>query len=302
KTIVFFGTDSFSADSLEVLIECGFNIAAVVTKPDSAKGRSKELTPSPVKILAQKHSITVLQPDKVSEISKEIKNIKGPIGVLVSYGNLIPQEVLNLFEQGIVNLHPSLLPKYRGPSPIESVILNGEKETGVTFIQLTNEMDAGPIYYQAKFEIPKDQTASELYETLGFTGAIELKQILPEIMDGTLQPSPQDDTQATYCNLIEKKDGIIDWNKPAQQIEREVRAYNIWPKSRTKLGDVEAIITAARVTDGNGNPGSTELRGSELIIYCGKDCLSIDKIQPLGKKEMPVQAFLAGYKNKIIVQ
>lgn len=302
KTIIFFGTEAFSATSLQALIDAGFNIAAVVTKPDTAKGRSKELTPSPVKILAQTHNIPVWQPENVTDITEKIENTENRVGILVSYGKLIPDDILALFEPiGIINVHPSLLPKYRGPSPIESSIVNGDTETGVSIMKLNSETDAGPVCSQTKIDLNGDESANGLYETLSKKGAEQLVATLPEILDGGLQPSEQSD-DATFTKLIQKSDGIIDWNKPAQQIEREIRAYSIWPKSRSKLGEVEAIITAAHIVDGSDNPGKIMLRDNELIVRCGKDSLSIDGIQPLGKKEMPIQAFLAGYKNKIIVQ
>jgi len=301
KPIVFFGTEEFSVTCLQALIDAGFEISAVVTKPDSSKGRSSELTPSPVKIIAQNTHIPVWQPEKVIEISENITKLDYPIGILVSYGKLIPDEVLSLFTPGIINIHPSLLPKYRGPSPIESAILHGDSETGVSIMQLTSEMDAGPIYSQTKLTLTGSEYANDLYKTLAEQGAGQLIDILPSIIDGT-KPTAQNEDEASYCKLIEKSNGIIDWKKSAIQIEREIRAYYIWPKSRAKLGDFEVIISKAHVESEDGVPGKVEIVDGSLIVYCSENCLSIDAIQPLGKKEMPIQAFLAGYKNKIIVQ
>lgn len=301
KTIIFFGTEDFSATSLLALLDAGFEIHAVVTKPDSAKGRSKELTSSPVKILAQKHNILVWQPENVADISKDTQKLGDVAAVLVSYGKLVPDEILELFTPGIVNLHPSLLPSYRGPSPIESAILSGDSETGVSIMKLTTEMDAGPVYSQATLPLVGNEYADELYKSLAQKGAEQLISVLPSILDGTLQPSEQNNS-ASYCKLIKKADGNIDWNEPASKIERNIRAYNIWPKSRAKLGDIEVIITKARTESGNGQPGKVEVVDDKLLVYCGEGRLDIEQIQPLGKKEMPVQAFLAGYKNKIIAE
>lgn len=302
KTIIFFGTEDFSATNLQALIDADFDIAAVVTKPDTAKGRSKELVPSPVKIIAQNANIPVWQPEKVTDIAKNVQELNNPAGVLVSYGKLIPDEILKLFNPGIINLHPSLLPKYRGPSPIESAIVSGDSETGVSIMQLTHEMDAGPVYSQIKLPLNGNEYADDLYKTLAKKGAKQLVTSLPSILDGSLQAREQNQADVVICQLIEKTDGNIDWNQPAAQIERKIRAYNIWPKSRTKLGNVEVIITKAHPESGGDTPGKVEIADDKLIVYCGENCLSIDMIQPIGKKEMPIQAFLAGYKDKFTTE
>lgn len=300
KKIVFFGTEEFSAVSLRALLDAHIEIVAVVTKPDSPKGRSKELTPSPVKIVAQDANIPVWQPEKVAEITENIQNLGDVAGILVSYGKLITDKVLNLFNPGIINIHPSLLPKYRGPSPIESAILNGDSETGVSIMKLTPEMDAGPVYSQTTLPLTGDEYASELYNTLAQKGAEQLINNLPSILDGTLQPTEQNNDDATYTQLLSKENGVIEWQKPALRIEREIRAYRDWPKSRAVLRKTEVIIAAARAVAGDKTPGTIEIIDNELHVYCGEGYLNILNIQPLGKKEMPVQAFLAGYKYKII--
>lgn len=302
RQIVFFGTEDFSAKSLRALIDAGFEIAAVVTKPDSAQGRGKKIQSHPIKEIALAANIPVWQPEKVLEISDNIKGLQNPVGILVSYGNLIPDSILDLFKPGIINIHPSLLPKYRGPSPIESAILNGDSQTGVSIMKLTKEMDAGPIYSQIKIDLKNDEYSEDLYETLAKKGAELLIDILPSVLDEQLQPTTQDEADTSYCQLIEKSDGIIDWNKPASTIEREIRAFHRWPKSRTKLGEVEVIITKAHIYDAEGAPGKTDIKDTDLIVYCGEKSLSIDTIQPLGKKEMPIQAFLAGYKNRLTLE
>ncbi len=300
KPIVFFGTEEFSSVSLRALLDAGFEIAVVVTKPDSAKGRSKELTPSPVKAIAQNANIPVLQPEKAIEITDNLKKLQSPIGILVSYGNLIPDAMLDLFTPGIINIHPSLLPSYRGPSPIESAVLNGDSKTGVSIMKLTKEMDAGPVYSQIEIPLSNTEYADTLYRTLAQKGAEQLVAVLPSILDGSLQPSSQNEDNASYCQLIEKADGNIDWNDTASKIDREIRAYSAWPKSRTKLGDIEVIITKAHIAGGNNSAGKIELTDDKLLVYCGENSLEIEQIQPIGKKEMPIRAFLAGYKNRFI--
>jgi len=302
RPIVFFGTENFSAKSLEALIDAGFEIAAVVTKPDSAQGRGKKVQSHPIKEIALAANIPVWQPEKVAEISDSIKALENPVGVLVSYGNLIPDSILEVFEPGIINIHPSLLPKYRGPSPIESAILNGDSKTGVSIMKLTKEMDAGPIYSQVEITLQGNEYSEDLYTRLAGKGAELLVDILPSILDGQLQATDQNENESSYCKLISKSDGIIDWNKPATDIERQIRAFHKWPKSRTTLGEIEVIITKAHTSSENDTPGSMNLANGSFRVFASEECLVIDTLQPLGKKEMPIQAFLAGYKNKLTLE
>jgi methionyl-tRNA formyltransferase len=289
KTVIFFGTDEFSAISLRELIERGFTIGAVVTKPDSRKGRGRELQASVVKEIALKHDIPVWQPLKMSEIVKNIEKLEDtPIGVLVSYGKIIPQSVINLFEPGIVNVHPSLLPKYRGPSPVESAILNGDTETGVSIMQLSAEMDAGPVYRQVVFPLSDTETAPDLENKLAELGAQELVTILPSIINGTLQPVIQDDSVATYCKLLKKEDGILNPEKlTAEQAERQVRAFIAYPKTKATIAGHSVIITKAHLV----STGSTI-----LDVQCSDgQFLSIDELIGPSGRVMDAKAFLNGY-------
>lgn len=299
NTIIFFGTEEFSAESLRALIAGGFTIAAVVTKPDSKKGRGHKMIPPTVKIIAQEHNIPVWQPAKLRDITEDVKQLQPVTGVLVSFGKIIPQSTIDLFTPGIINVHPSPLPKYRGPSPIESAILHGDSETGVSIMQVSAAMDAGPVYSFVSHPLKGTETQPELYETLSKIGASELVRVLPQIISGELQPTPQDESAATYCQLIQKSDSTIDWNKPAEQIVREIRAYKGWPGSRTTLGEVDVIITNASVIECMGLPPEGAPL-DQLTIRCGDGwCLRIDSLKPVGKKEMPIQAFLAGYRDRL---
>lgn len=300
KQIVFFGTEDFSLITLKALVENGYAIAAVITKPDQPKGRGKSVEAPPVKIYAQKHAIPVLQPKKLLEIIDTIRALNSPVGILVSYGKIIPQQVIDLFTPGIINIHPSLLPKYRGPSPIEAAILHGDTHTGVSIMQLSAAMDAGPVYKQLAVPSYGNETAEDLYKDLGYRGTAMLLEILPSIIGGDLTPVTQDDSKATYCQLIKKDDGIIDWSQTAAQIERKIRAYHEWPQSRTTLGTVDVIITSAQTyLTTKKQPGTVEVIGTDLLVYASDTALRIKTLKPLGKKEMPVQAFLAGYRNRI---
>lgn len=301
KKIIFFGTEDFSLGALEALVTAGYVVAAVVTKPDSPQGRGQKLTPPKVKVFADAHDIPVWQPLKLSEIADNIKAIDSPVGILVSFGKIIPQSIIDLFEPGIINVHPSQLPKYRGPSPIESTILNGDTETAVSIMQLSAAMDAGPIYGYTSRELRGDETAPELYRILGELGNQTLLELLPLILQGTATGLEQSDQEATYCHLIQKSDGVIDWNKPASQIEREIRAYAEWPKSRTTLGAVDVIITKAQVVTGNTTtPGTITIENDELFVSTAQNLLKIIELKPAGKKEMPVKAFLSGYRSQLV--
>ncbi len=296
KTIVFFGTDDFSAVSLRELIAKGFNIGAVVTKPDSRKGRGRELSPSVVKQIALKHNLPVLQPLKVSEIIEPITELakktgEAPLGVLVSYGKIIPQDVIDLFEPGIINVHPSLLPLYRGPSPVETAILNGDTETGVTIMQLSAAMDAGPVYSRITIPLNDTETAPELEQHLAEFGAQQLCRALPSITSGALQPVPQDDTVATYCHLLKKEDSQLATDRlTAEQAERQVRAYLAFPKTKTTVEGQPIVVTSAHVVS---------QKETVLDIECADGrYLSIDELIGPSGRAMDAKAFSNGYAAK----
>lgn len=288
KPIIFFGTEDFSLYSLQALVAHNFNVVAVVTKPDTKRGRGNTLTQPAVKIFAQAHDITVWQPTKLAEIIPDIQSLNAPIGVLVSFGKIIPESILSLFTPGIVNVHPSLLPLYRGPSPIESAIKNRDAKTGVTIMQLVKEMDAGPIYFQVPYALDFTETKPELYKTLGELGANIVVQQLPRIIDGSLTPIPQDNDTATYCSLLTKEDSYLD---PATttpgDAEATIRAHLGFPRTRLKIGEYDCIITKAH---------GVMTKNTPLDIECQNGAfLSIDELIAPSGKTMAAQEFLRGY-------
>lgn len=292
KTILFFGTDTFSAASLRELIARGFTIGAVITKPDSRKGRGRHLLKPIVKEIAETNNIPVWQPETTKELTALMEEFlisnEKPLGVLVSYGKIIPQTVIDAFEPGIVNVHPSLLPRYRGPSPIETAILNGDSKTGITIMQLSAAMDAGPIYTQLTVPLLDTETLPELEEQLAEFGARELASTLPSIIDGSLQPTPQDDDKATYCQLLSKDNSTLDTEAlTAQQAERQVRAYLAFPKTKTTVAGHTIVITKAHVTNTHNSP---------LDLRCADgNYLTIDELIGPSGKAMTAASFMNGY-------
>jgi methionyl-tRNA formyltransferase len=308
-SIVFFGTDVFSIPSLQALIDAKYQIEAVVTKPDARVGRDREVSPPPVKVLANSHDITVLQPSSAKELLALISGLNSVHGVVVAYGRIISTAVLDHFTGGLVNVHPSLLPKYRGPAPIEAAILNGDSRTGICIMRLDAGMDTGPVYIREAVPLSGNETRPTLHDQLASRGAEVLADNLTDIITGALKPVSQSsftDEQLSVTSLISKVDGIIDWIKPAAAIERHIRAHLGWPGSKTMIDGIDATITAAHTGDSlllvgtgetGGQPGTPfKTTAGELAIITGHGELIVDRIKPAGKNEMTGQAFLAGHK------
>ena len=312
KTIIFFGTDSFSASALQSLIEAKYDIAAVVTKPDSKSGRGQQLTAPLVKQIAQKNGIPVWQPTKLIDIIDDITVIKQTtdvIGVLSSYGRIVPQAIIDLFSPGIINIHPSLLPLYRGPSPIETALINGDSQTGVSIMKLTAEMDAGPVYAQEIYTLDGTETAPQLYQTLAALGGRMLIETLPSIIEANLLPSPQSNA-AIFCYLLKKEDALLNTDEmTAVQAERQVRAYLAFPKTKlliTRSGkntnepedkiknETESIIiTKAHLTVDQGE--STPAEKDFVVAFKDTSYLTIDELIAPSGKLMSGQSFKNGY-------
>ena len=286
--IIFFGTEAFSADALRALIASNFNVVAVVTKPDQPKGRGHKLTEPLVKTIAREHDIPVWQPTKLADVAEQITSLQPVAGVLVSYGKIIPQSIIDLFTPGIINVHPSLLPRYRGPSPIEAAIMHRDNQTGVTIMQLSAAMDAGPIYAQHIIPLDHTETKPALYATLSHIGNQLLIDTLPDILSGALTTTPQNDADVTYCSLLSKQDGLLDpADLTAVQAEARVRAFLGFPRTRLPLGDQTLIITRAHVSKTAETPLSVQFSDGN---YLAPDEL----IAPSGKT-MTAEAFLRGH-------
>lgn len=313
------GTPEFAVPSLQALSEDSrFEVVAVVTQPDKPVGRKQTVTPSPVKVAAEKKGIVVLQPNKVKtnpDFWAELRELNPDVIVVVAYGKILPQEVLDIPPKGILNIHASFLPKYRGASPIAASILNDDFETGVTIMKMELEMDTGAIVDKsAPVVISLTDTTETLTKKLAEVGAHVLIESLPKYLNGEITPTPQDDSQATYVKPIKKEDGLIDWTRDEDYISRQVRAYCPWPSAYTRLplppspkgygrasgatrGDnpTVKILSAEFVSDIKNPKGTIAKIDGEL--YIGK--LKIGQLHLAGKKPMGGKAFLAGYPQSI---
>ena len=301
--IVFFGNERLAtgvtteAPTLRALIAAGYEVAAVVVAQESAN-QSRQVRPLEIAEVAAAHGIPVLTPAKALEVKDHLAGLGVSVGVLAAYGKFVPPLIINLFPRGIINIHPSLLPKHRGPTPLESVILDGDRETGVTLMQLAAAMDSGDIIAQETVRLRGDETKQALADQLLGLGKDMLLRHLPAILDGSSQASPQAENQAHYDRLIAKDAGRLDneaWQQPVAKIERQIRAYAGWPRSRTTVGATDIIITSAHVVPGAGSPGTLWLENKSFGLHAQDGVLVIDSLIPAGKKEMSAAAFLAGY-------
>jgi len=302
KRILFFGNERLATGvhsgmpALQALIASGYEVAAVVIAQGET-GKSRRQRRLEVAAIAEQHNIPLLAPVDLEAAHGQLAGFGAQAAVLIAYGNIVPQAILDLFPRGIINVHPSLLPLHRGPTPIENAILDGGGQTGVSLMRLDFKMDAGPVYAQTAVPLGSHETKQVLADRLAAIGADLVLAHLPKILNGSLEPRPQDESAATYDNLISKDDARLDFEtKPALRLEREVRAYAGWPRSRTTLGSTDVIITKSHVEAGTGKPGSLLIERGKLGVHAAEDVLIIDSLVPAGKKDMPVAAFLAGYK------
>lgn len=302
--IVFFGTPEIAVPFLKSLhADKTFEVVAAVCQPDKPAGRGKKLESPPVKIEASELGIPVYQFPTLKDetVVDVLRVLNADTFVVFAYGKIIPQSILDIPAKGCVNVHPSLLPKYRGPSPIQAPILNGDAQTGITIIKMDAGMDTGSILAQDHIELDARETSITLANKISFQGPALLVDTLERYLSGNLVPVPQDDSRATITKLIEKDDGRIDWTKPAIEIDRIVRAYAGWPSAwtvwqrhdlplRLKIHVCEVLGEAATLS-----PGTVQIHGSTLHVHTGHGLLKINRIQPEGKTPMDTGAFLNGF-------
>lgn len=297
--LVFLGTPDFAVPSLERIIASKHEILAVVTQPDKPVGRNNVLTPPPVKVCALKHGLKVLQYNKIrTEGVEDLKNLAPDIMVTCAFGQILSQEIIDIAPRGIINVHASLLPKYRGAAPIQYSVINGDTETGVTIMQTEAGIDTGDILSVEKTPIDPDETAGELFERLSELGAKLIVETLDKIEAGKITPVKQDETKATHVKMLTRETGKIDWTKSAKDIKNLVRGTNPWPAAHTFLNGKTLKIFVVEALDGDfdGQIGEVLRADKKLVVKCGQGAVEILEIQSEGGKRMSATAFDAGRK------
>jgi methionyl-tRNA formyltransferase len=295
--VLFWGTPEFAAAPLRALIGEGFDVVGVVTQPDKPQGRARQVITSAVKRIALEEEIPLFQPKNAREpgLVEALKELEPDIGIVVAYGHILPQGIIDLPAKGTLNIHASLLPLLRGAAPIQAAIKQGLAETGVTIMRVVKALDAGPILLQADTPILADETFGELSDRLSELGALSLIEALTLISIGAGKETPQDDSRATYAAKITRESSRIDWGASALEISRLIRASDPKPGAYTQTPNFDVKMFGPKLMDGiKGEPGEVLKTTGELIVACGMDALRIAEVQPSGKKRMPAQEWTRG--------
>ena len=300
RNVVFMGTPDFAVGTLQALIDSpNYQVRAVFTQPDKAKGRGKALQMPPVKEVALSEGIPVYQPERIREPRwvEKLRALQPDVIVVVAFGQIIPEEILKLPPGGCINVHASLLPRYRGAAPIQWAVINGDRESGVTTMRMDAGLDTGDMILRERKELAPDETGGSLFDKLSAVGASLLIRTLDAIGDGTAQYERQPQESPTpYAAMLTKRDGRVDWTKSAREIERLIRGLNPWPSAYTTYRGKTLKLWAAETAPGTGEPGTAaEVTKTGLKICTGDGWLSVLELQPEGKKRMSVDAFLRGY-------
>ncbi|MCD8825613.1 methionyl-tRNA formyltransferase [Staphylococcus gallinarum] len=302
--IIFMGTPDFSTKVLEMLI-AEHNVIAVVTQPDRPVGRKRKLTPPPVKEVAVQHGLPVYQPEKLSD-SEDLQtliDLNADLIVTAAFGQLLPESLLKAPKLGAINVHASLLPKYRGGAPIHQAIIDGEPTTGITIMYMVKKLDAGNIISQSEIEIESQDNVGTMHDKLSFLGADLLKETLPSIINGTNDSIPQDDNKATFASNISREDEKIDWTASAETIYNHIRGLSPWPVAYTQFEDGNLKVFAAHIEKGkSGEPGSIiETTKKAIIVATGSnDAIALTDIQVSGKKRMLAANYLSGVQTSLV--
>jgi methionyl-tRNA formyltransferase len=295
--VVFFGTPEFAATSLQALLDARVPVAGVVTRPDKPQGRSRsQLVPPPVKLLAQSQNIPVLQPvQPVGDVFlASLRHLEPDLGVVVAYGHILRPEVLAVPPHGMINVHASLLPRLRGAAPIQHAILQGDRETGISIIQMEAGLDSGPVLHRSSTEVAPDETAGDLTKRLARLGASALVEAVSLLSAGLARPQPQDHAQATLAPKIDREMARIVWDKDAASLTRQVRAFDPVPGAWTTLSGEILKLFGAREAPGNGAPGVVLAAGEELVVAAGENAVAVREVQPAGKSRLSVDAWVRG--------
>ena len=299
--LIFMGTPDFSVGTLEALIAAGHEITLVVSQPDKPKGRGHELAPTPVKETALKHGLKVFQPKRLKdpETIKTLEETPADAIVVIAFGQIVPASILHMKKYGCINVHGSLLPKYRGAAPIQWAVIDGERESGVTIMQMDEGLDTGDMLLKGSVVLDEKETSGSLFDKLSALGASLCVEALEKLEKGELTPEKQGESPTEYARMLTKEMGELDFSRDAVTLERLIRGFNPWPSAYTRLGDKTLKIWAADVCekqDPKKQPGTvTEVAKQDFTVACGEGALKITELQLQGKKRMDAAAFLRGY-------
>lgn len=294
------GTPDFAVPCLQSLLDAGHEVCAVFTQPDKPKGRGYAMTPPPVKVLALAHNLPVYQPTtlRTQEAAQQIREMQPECIVVVAYGKILPKEILEIPLYGCINVHASLLPKYRGAAPIQWSVLNGDAETGVTTMYMAEGLDTGDMLLKARTAIGPEETAGELHDRLAKMGAELIVETLRAVAEGTIQRTPQGDAETCYASMLTKELGKIDWNRPARELHNLVRGLSPWPVAETVYRQKRLKVHRATVVPGfGGAPGEVARRKDRFVVACGDNtALELEIVQYEGGKRMGGKEFLCGHR------
>ena len=296
--VVFMGTPDIAATCLKKIIADGFDVVGVYTQPDRPKGRGMKMVMSPTKEVALANNIPVFQPEnfRADEDVQALRDLKPDVVAVVAYGRILPQRVLDIAPRGFINIHASVLPKYRGSAPYQWAVLDGLEETGVTAMFLVREMDAGDIIDVSRTPIGPDETAGELLDRLAVLGADLLSKTLGRLAEGDVEHTPQDDSQVSFAPMLDKSMCPIDWNKTAQQVHNHVRGLHPWPVAITEIQGKKFKVHATKIVEGSGEPGQIlGLTKTGLKIACGEGAVEIVSLQAEGGKRMAAPDYFRGH-------
>lgn len=302
--VVFMGTPDFSVGTLEAIVEAGHEVVGVVTQPDKPKGRGKNMQFTPVKEKALEYNLSVYQPLRAREESfiEQLRGMQPDVIIVVAFGQILPKAILEMPKYGCINVHASLLPKYRGAAPIQWAVIDGEKESGVTTMQMNEGIDTGDILKKKVITLDEKETGGSLFDKLADAGAKLLIDTLKEVEKGTITRTKQNDAEATHAKMLDKTLGEIDFTKSAEEIERLIRGLNPWPSAYTGLGGKTLKIWDANVVDKEveGQPGEiVEITKENIYVKTGKGLLELEEVQLEGKKRMGADAFLRGNQIEV---
>lgn len=298
--IVYFGTPAFAVPPLEALVQSRHQVVAVVSQPDRPRGRGQQVQPTPTRQIADAQGIPVLQPAKIRDEAflSEIRELHPDLGVVAAFGRILPDDLIEIPRLGMINVHASLLPHYRGAAPVQRAVLAGDKETGVTIMRIVSELDAGPTFASARVPIPPDATSGEIEALVSTLGARVLLPVIEDLAAGRARETPQEASLATFAPKVGKAEGVIDWNEPAATIHNKVRGLQPWPLASTQRGATRYVIRRTAVIGEKTDvpPGSVvRAKGDDLVVAAGEGtALKILEIQPEGRRPMSVREFLAG--------